>query len=114
MSYNLIRAAGCLAGPACAKTRGMTIRNDFIAVAARTARHGRGHLTMHLPEGWHREHEWMNLLRSRLRPASSSGLTSPDPVTALRRPQRPPANRQPAAPGRIPDKPQAQRAADNP
>ncbi len=33
-----------------------------IAVAARTARHGRGHLTLHLPEGWHREHEWLNLL----------------------------------------------------
>jgi hypothetical protein len=24
-------------------------------------RHGRGHLTVHLPEGWYREHVWMNL-----------------------------------------------------
>src|SRR5208283_4618388 len=36
-------------------------RRDLIAVAARTARHGRGHLTLHLPEAWHREQEWLNL-----------------------------------------------------
>jgi hypothetical protein len=41
-----------------AKTRAATIRRDLIAVAARTAPHGHGHLTLHLPEGWHREHEW--------------------------------------------------------
>ena len=35
-----------------------------IAVAARTARHGRGHLTLHLPQGWHREQEWRNLLQA--------------------------------------------------
>jgi len=35
-----------------------------IAVAARTARHGRGHLTLHLPEGWHREQEWKNLFEA--------------------------------------------------
>ena len=23
---------------------------------------GRGHITLQLPEGWHREHEWLNLL----------------------------------------------------
>ena len=68
--------------PACrfAKARAATIRRDLIAVAARTARHGRGHLTLHLPEGWHREHEWLNLLARRLRAARRSGLTSPDPV----------------------------------
>jgi hypothetical protein len=33
---------------------------DLIAVAARTARHGRGHLTMHLPEDWHPETGWMS------------------------------------------------------
>jgi hypothetical protein len=38
------------------------------AVAARTARHGRGYLTMHLPEGWHREHDWMNLFEAACRP----------------------------------------------
>ena len=43
------------------RARAATIRRDLIAVAARTARHGRGHLTLHLPEGWHREHEWVSL-----------------------------------------------------
>ncbi len=61
MAHNLVRAAGALASPPFAKARGATIRRDLIAVAARTARHGRGHLTLHLPEGWHREHEWLNL-----------------------------------------------------
>lgn len=45
-----------------AKARAATIRRDLIAVTARTARHGRGHITLHLPEGWHREQEWLNLL----------------------------------------------------
>jgi DDE family transposase len=64
ISCNLLRAAGCLASLAYAKARGATVRRDLIAVAARTARHGRGHLTLHLPEGWHREHEWMNLFEA--------------------------------------------------
>jgi hypothetical protein len=61
MAHNLVRAAGTLASLALAKARGTTIRRDLIAVAARTARHGRGHLILHLPEGWHREQEWLNL-----------------------------------------------------
>jgi hypothetical protein len=61
MAHNLLRAAGALASLPFAKARGATIRRDLIAVAARTARHGRGHLILHLPEGWHREQEWMNL-----------------------------------------------------
>ena len=61
ISCNLLRAAGSLASLAYAKARGATLRRDLINVAARTARHGRGHLTMHLPAGWHREQEWMNL-----------------------------------------------------
>ena len=61
MAHNLIRAAGTLASLRFAKARGTTIRRDLIAVAARTARHGRGHLTLHLPQGWHREQEWPNL-----------------------------------------------------
>ena len=61
MAHNLLRAAGALASLPFAKARGTTIRRDLIAVAARTARHGRGHLTLHLPEGWHREQEWLNL-----------------------------------------------------
>jgi Transposase DDE domain group 1 len=62
MAHNLLRAAGALASLPFAKARAATIRRDLIAVAARTARHGRGHLTLHLPEGWYREHEWLNLL----------------------------------------------------
>ena len=61
MAHNLVRAAGALASLPFAKARAATIRRDLIAVAARTARHGRGHITLHLPEGWHREHEWLNL-----------------------------------------------------
>jgi hypothetical protein len=64
ISCNLLRAAGCLASVACAKARGATLRRDLIHVAARTARHGREHLTLHLPAGWHREHEWMNLFEA--------------------------------------------------
>jgi Transposase DDE domain group 1 len=62
MAHNLLRAAGALASLPFAKARAATIRRDLIAVAARTARRGRGHITLHLPEGWHREHEWLNLL----------------------------------------------------
>ena len=61
MAHNLLRAAGALASLPFAKARAATIRRDLIAVAARTARHGRGHITLHLPEGWHREREWRNL-----------------------------------------------------
>jgi hypothetical protein len=61
IAHNLLRAAGSLASLAYAKARGATIRRDLIDVAARAARHGHGHITLHLPEGWHREHEWMTL-----------------------------------------------------
>jgi hypothetical protein len=61
MAHNLVRAAGALASLPFAKARAATIRRDLIAVAARTARHGRGRLVLHLPEGWHREQEWRNL-----------------------------------------------------
>jgi hypothetical protein len=73
ISCNLLRAAGALASLACAKARGATLRRDLINVAGRTARHGRGHLTVHLPEGWHREHEWASLLHA---------ATGPPPVAA--------------------------------
>ena len=89
IAHNLLRAAGSLASLACAKARAATLRRDLIDVAARIARHGRGEITLHLPEGWHRETEWMNLFESRLRPARPGGLTSPDPVTALPRPNGP-------------------------
>jgi len=61
VAHNLLRAACALASPPFAKARAATFRRDLIAVAAHTARHGRGHLALHLPEGWHREHEWLNL-----------------------------------------------------
>ena len=61
MAHNLLRTAGALASLLLTKARAATIRRDLIAVAARTARHGRGHVTLHLPEGWHRQHEWLSL-----------------------------------------------------
>ena len=70
--HNLTRAAGTLAGPFHAKARGVTIRGQLISVAARIARHGRGHITLHLPEGWHREHEWMNLFEAACGPPAAA------------------------------------------
>jgi hypothetical protein len=61
IAHNLLRAAGTLASPRHATARGITIRADLIDIAARIARHGRGHLMLHLPAGWHRKHDWMNL-----------------------------------------------------
>ncbi len=72
MAHNLVRAAGALAGLPFAKARAATTRRDLIAVAARTARHGRGHLTLHLPEGWHREQEWLNLLGAACGPPAAA------------------------------------------
>jgi hypothetical protein len=72
MAHNLVRAAGALASLPFAKARAATIRRDLIAVAARTARHGRGHLTLHLPEGWHREQEWLNLLAAACGPPAKA------------------------------------------
>ena len=64
ITHNLTRAAGALASPFHAKARGTTIRSHLIAVAARIARHGRGGITVHLPDGWHREQDWLNLFRA--------------------------------------------------
>jgi Transposase DDE domain group 1 len=69
---NLLRAAGALASLALAKARSATLRRDLIDVAARTARHGRGHLTLHLPEGWHREQEWASLFHSATGPPAAA------------------------------------------
>jgi hypothetical protein len=60
MAYNLLRAAGTRAGSRYAKARAATIRRDLVTMPARTARRG-GHLTLHLPEGHHREQAWLNL-----------------------------------------------------
>ena len=70
--HNLTRAAGCLAGAFHAKARTATIRSQLISVAARIARRSRGHITVHLPEGWHREHEWMNLFQAACGPPAAA------------------------------------------
>jgi hypothetical protein len=72
IAHNLLRAAGALASLAYAKARGATLRRDLIDVAARTARHGRGEITLHLPEGWHREQEWMNLFEAATGPPAAA------------------------------------------
>lgn len=72
ISHNLLRAAGSLASRTFAKARAATLRRDLIGAAARIARHGRGHLTLHLPEGWHREHEWMNLFDAACGPPAAT------------------------------------------
>jgi hypothetical protein len=41
-------------------------------VAARVARHGRGDITLHLPEGWHRAQEWMNLFEAACGPPAAA------------------------------------------
>jgi hypothetical protein len=68
ISCNLLRAAGCLASLAYAKARGTSLRARLITIAGRTARHGRGHITLHLPEGWHHQHEWLSLFEATCRP----------------------------------------------
>jgi hypothetical protein len=72
ITHNLLRAAGTLAGRRHARARAATIRRDLVAVAARTARSGRGRLTLHLPEGWHREHEWRNLFEAACGPPAEA------------------------------------------
>ena len=72
MACNLVRAAGTLAGRRHARARAATIRRDLVAVAARTARTGRGLLTLHLPEGWHRQHEWLNLFEASCGPPTAA------------------------------------------
>ena len=72
IAHNLLRAAGSLASLACAKARGATLRRDLIDVAARTARHGHGHITVHLPGGWHRQAEWMNLFEAACGPPAKA------------------------------------------
>jgi hypothetical protein len=72
ITCNLTRAAGTLAGPFHAKARGATIRRQLISVAARIARHGRGHITIHLPEGWHRQHDWMTLFEAACGPPAAT------------------------------------------
>jgi hypothetical protein len=48
------------------------LRRDLVDVAARTARHGRAHITLHLPEGWHREQEWVSLFQAATGPPTAA------------------------------------------
>jgi hypothetical protein len=57
-AHALTRALGTLASARHAKARGATIRAELIAIAARPARRGRGHITWHLPEHWPWQHAW--------------------------------------------------------
>jgi hypothetical protein len=72
IAHNLLRAAGSLAGRRHARARAATVRRDLVAVAARAARCGRGQLTLHLPEGWHREREWLNLFEAACGPPATA------------------------------------------
>ena len=87
------RAAGTLAGRPFAKARGPTIRRDLIAVAVCTARHGRGYITLHLPEGWHREQAWLNLWDATCGPPAGRRLISPNRVSTLDGPRGDPERR---------------------
>jgi hypothetical protein len=80
ISHFLLRAAGSLASLTYAKARGATLRRDLISVAARIARHGRGHITVHRPRPALRD-RMDDPVRRHLR-AARRGLTSSDPVTA--------------------------------
>jgi hypothetical protein len=72
ISHNLLRAAGSLTSLTSAKARGATLRRDLIGVAARIARHGRGQITRHLPEDWHRETGWMSLFDAACGPPATA------------------------------------------
>jgi len=74
ISCNLQRAAGCLASRTRARVRTATLRRDLINVTLRTARHrhGRGHLTLHLPGGWHREQDWASLFQPATGPSATA------------------------------------------
>jgi Transposase DDE domain group 1 len=72
IAHNLLRAAGSLASLACARARAATLRRDLINLAARIARRGRGEITLHLPEDWYRETEWMNLFEAACGPPAQA------------------------------------------
>jgi hypothetical protein len=60
IAHNLLRATGCLAGAFHPRAPGATLRRHLICVPARLARHGRGHITLHLPEHWRWQPTWKN------------------------------------------------------
>jgi len=71
-----VSQAGCCAPPALAslayaKPEAPPCVPDSSTSPPAPARHGRGHLTLHLPEGW-REHEWMSLLEAACGPPAAA------------------------------------------
>jgi hypothetical protein len=60
MAFNLLRAAGCLAGTLHAKATTATLRARLITVPARLARSAR-RLTLHLPTDWPWQAAWRHL-----------------------------------------------------
>jgi hypothetical protein len=72
MAHNLLRAAGTRAGTRYAKARTATVRRDLITMPARTARHGRGNLVLHLPQSHHREQAWLNLWKDATGPPAAA------------------------------------------
>jgi hypothetical protein len=72
IACKLLRAAGALASIAFGNARGATLRRDLVNVAVRTARSGHGHIMLHLPGGWHREHEWMTLFAAACGPPATA------------------------------------------
>lgn len=71
IAHTLTRAAGTLASTVHARARAATIRRHLIHVPARIARHGRGHVTLHLPADWHAEHPWIGLFTTTGQPATA-------------------------------------------
>jgi hypothetical protein len=63
-AHLLTRAIGTLASPRHAVARAATIRTELIDLAARIARHGRGHITWHLPAHWPWEIAWHNMFQA--------------------------------------------------
>ena len=59
---------------------------DLIHVAACNARHGRSLITLQLPAGWHREHEWEALFHAACGPPAAAGPTRPGELTGPARP----------------------------
>jgi hypothetical protein len=68
LAHNLARAAGALASAFHAKARGATLRRHLINVPARLARHGRGHITVHLPAHWPWANAWLDAFHAAGRP----------------------------------------------
>jgi hypothetical protein len=63
ITHNLTRTAGVLASRRHGTARAATIRRHLVNVAGRIARHAHA-VTIHLPEHWPWQHEWLRLFAS--------------------------------------------------